>query len=67
MPIFTPHERERLRDELASTAQQDANLCGAFRNTMKALKKDVRYRDEGLDSQLSEVLQLLHDPEVISE
>jgi hypothetical protein len=29
VPIFTPDERERLRDDLVSTAQQDSNLCGA--------------------------------------
>jgi hypothetical protein len=28
-PIFTPEERERLRDELVAAARQDAKLCGA--------------------------------------
>jgi len=29
VPIFTPDERERVRDELVSAAQNDPNLCGA--------------------------------------
>jgi hypothetical protein len=29
VPTFTPEERERLRDQLVSSAQQDPNLCGA--------------------------------------
>jgi hypothetical protein len=29
VPIFTPDQREQLRDELVSAAQHDSNLCGA--------------------------------------
>ncbi len=29
MPLFTPDDRERLRGELVSAAQDDPNLCGA--------------------------------------
>jgi len=43
--IFTPDERERLRDELVSAAQQDANLCGAAHTGSAALSLLDRWSD----------------------
>ncbi len=45
MPIFTPEERERLRDELVSAAQKDANLCGAAHTGSAAGSRLDRWSD----------------------
>jgi hypothetical protein len=43
--IFTPEERERLRDELVAAAQQDANLCGAAHTGSAASSSLDRWSD----------------------
>jgi hypothetical protein len=43
--IFTPDERERLRDELVLAAQQDANLCGAAHTGSAASSRLDRWSD----------------------
>ncbi len=45
MPIFTPDERERLRDELAAAARQDGNLCGAAHTGSAATAELDRWSD----------------------
>jgi hypothetical protein len=43
--IFTPDERERLRDELVSAAQSDPNLCGAAHTGSAATSQLDRWSD----------------------
>jgi len=43
--IFTPDERERLRDELVSAAQADPNLCGAAHTGSAASSRLDRWSD----------------------
>lgn len=43
--IFTPEERERLRDELVSAAQKDPNLCGAAHTGSGAFSRVDRWSD----------------------
>lgn len=45
MAIFTPEERERLRAELVSTAQQDSSLCGAGHTGSAATSQLDRWSD----------------------
>lgn len=45
MPIFTPAERERLRDELVSAAQNDPNLGGAAHTGSAATSRLDRWSD----------------------
>lgn len=45
VPIFTPDERERLRDELVSAAQNDSNLCGAAHTGSAAASALDRWSD----------------------
>ncbi len=45
MPIFTPDERERLRDDLVAAARQDANLCGAAHTGSAAASRLDRWSD----------------------
>lgn len=45
VPIFTPDERERLRDELVSAAQNDPNLCGAAHTGSAASSRLDRWSD----------------------
>ncbi len=45
MAIFSPEERERLRDELVSAAQKDANLCGAAHTGSAAASRLDRWSD----------------------
>jgi predicted nucleotidyltransferase len=45
VPIFTPDERERLRDELVSAAQNDSNLCGAAHTGSAATSRLDRWSD----------------------
>jgi hypothetical protein len=44
-PIFTPEDRERLRDELVVAAQQDPNLCGAAHTGSAAMSRLDRWSD----------------------
>jgi hypothetical protein len=44
-PIFTPDDRERLRDELVAAAQHDANLCGAAHTGSAAVSRLDRWSD----------------------
>jgi hypothetical protein len=43
--MFSPDERERLRDELISAAQQDSNLCGAAHTGSAASSHLDRWSD----------------------
>jgi len=43
--IFTPEERERLREELVSAAQSDPNLCGAAHAGSAAASRLDRWSD----------------------
>jgi len=43
--IFTPDERERLRDELVAVARQDGNLCGAAHTGSAASSQLDRWSD----------------------
>ena len=45
MAIFTPEEREQLRDELVSAAQSDSNLCGAAHTGSGATGRLDRWSD----------------------
>jgi len=45
MPIFTADERERLRGELVSAAQNDPNLCGAAHIGSAASSRLDRWSD----------------------
>jgi hypothetical protein len=45
MAIFTADERERLRDELVSAAQNDANVCGAAHTGSAASSRLDRWSD----------------------
>ncbi|HYM77456.1 MAG TPA: nucleotidyltransferase domain-containing protein [Candidatus Dormibacteraeota bacterium] len=45
MPIFTADERERLRAELVSAAQNDSNLCGAAHIGSAASSRVDRWSD----------------------
>jgi hypothetical protein len=45
VPIFTPDERERLRGELVSAAEKDANLCGAAHTGSGAAARLDRWSD----------------------
>lgn len=45
MPIFSADERERLRDELVSAAQNDPNLCGAAHVGSRASSRLDRWSD----------------------
>lgn len=45
MPIFTADERERLRDELVSAAQNDPHLCGAAHTGSAASSRLDRWSD----------------------
>jgi hypothetical protein len=45
VPIFTAEERERLRDELVSAAQNDPNLCGAAHTGSAASSRLDRWSD----------------------
>ena len=45
MSIFTPEQREHLRDELVLTAQRDANLCGAAHTGSAASSHLDRWSD----------------------
>jgi hypothetical protein len=45
VPIFTPHERERLRDKLVASAQEDSNLCGAAHTGSAAMSRVDRWSD----------------------
>jgi predicted nucleotidyltransferase len=43
--MFTPEERERLREELVEAAQQDPNLCGAAHTGSAAASRLDRWSD----------------------
>jgi hypothetical protein len=45
VPIFTPEERERLRDELVTAAQRDPKLCGAAHTGSAATSQLDRWSD----------------------
>jgi len=45
VPIFTPEERERLRDQLVAAAQQDPNLCAAAHTGSAASGRLDRWSD----------------------
>jgi hypothetical protein len=44
-PIFTPEDRERLREELVAAARHDANLCGAAHTGSAASSRLDRWSD----------------------
>jgi len=48
VPIFTPDERERLRDELVAAARSDSNLCGAAHTGSAASSRLDRWSDTDL-------------------
>jgi hypothetical protein len=48
VPIFTPDQREQLRDELVSAAQRDSNLCGAAHTGSAASLHLDRWSDNDL-------------------
>jgi hypothetical protein len=45
VPIFTPDQREQLRDELVSAAQNDSQLCGAAHTGSAASQRLDRWSD----------------------
>ena len=45
VPIFTPEEREELRQQLVSAAQHDSNLCGAAHTGSGATSRLDRWSD----------------------
>ncbi len=64
MSIFTPEERERLREQLVSAAQNDPNLCGAAHTGSGASLRLDRWSD--IDLALSLKPAASHE-QVVSE
>ncbi len=64
MSIFTPDQREQLRNELVSAAQNDSNLCGAAHTGSAASQRLDRWSD--IDLALSLRPTASHD-QVVAE